>query len=219
METHEELGRRVLREQKLKARLRLAATRLEDAQLERIWAIANASKEGLSIRQISQATGLSPTRVHQLLKAQEAQEIPVWLSQLRERESNPQDSEQGSDPQNRLRESLRDEVEVLRWCIDWLSRLSRGEKVVVNLRPDEDVQTEFVSFDCQRVRRVLSRIASDLESLARIRSEPPDVGVGDEENPLQRHRRRLAEPEPQPKRLSHREERAALRSKLGMPPY
>ena len=49
METHEELGRRVLREQKLKARLRLAATRLEDAQQERIWAIANASKEGLSI--------------------------------------------------------------------------------------------------------------------------------------------------------------------------
>ena len=36
---------------------------------------------------------------------------------------------------------------------------------------------------------------------------------------VQRHRRRLAEPEPQAKRLSPREERAALREKLGLPPY
>ena len=86
---------------------------------ERIWAIAAASQEG--------------------------QEIPVWLSQLRL--ANPQDPEQGSDPQTRFRESLIDELEVLRWCIDWLSRLERGEKVVVNLRPFEDVLTEFVSFD------------------------------------------------------------------------
>ncbi len=82
METQEELRQRVVREQKLIAKLRLATTRLEDAQQERIWAIATASKEGLSIRHIANSTGLSPTRVHQLLKAQEAQEIPVWLSQL-----------------------------------------------------------------------------------------------------------------------------------------
>jgi hypothetical protein len=31
---------------------------------------------------------------------------------------------------------IADEVEVLRWCIDWLARLERGEMVAVNLRPD-----------------------------------------------------------------------------------
>ncbi|MGH2413612.1 MAG: hypothetical protein ACRDEA_07960, partial [Microcystaceae cyanobacterium] len=107
-----------------------------------------------------------------------------------------------SAPQTRFHESLIDKVEVLRCCIDWLSRLERGEKVIVNLRPPEDVQTEFVNFDRQRVLRVLSRSAADLEELARICLEIPAQGIGDEENPLQRHRRRLAEPEPQPKRLS-----------------
>jgi hypothetical protein len=217
METQEELSQRVQREQRLIARLRLATTRLEEAQTERIWAIATASGEGLSIRQIASATGLSPTRVHQLLKAQETQEIPVWLSQLRF--ANLPYSEQGSDSQTLFHKSLTEEVEVLRWCIDWLQRLDRGEDVVVNLRPQEDGKTEFVRFNSQRVLRVLSRIAADLEQLTRIRSETSGDRENDEEDPLQRHRRRLAEPEPQPKRLSPREERAVLREKLGLPPY
>jgi DNA-binding IclR family transcriptional regulator len=35
---------------------------------------------GLSIRQIAAATGLSSSKVHQLLTADEAQESPVWRS-------------------------------------------------------------------------------------------------------------------------------------------
>jgi hypothetical protein len=31
-----------------------------------------------------------------------------------------------------------DEIEVLRWCIDWLARLDRGGMAVVNLRPDTE---------------------------------------------------------------------------------
>ena len=42
-----------------------------------------------------------------------------------------------------IRSRLAREVEVLRRCTDWLQRLERGENVVVNLRPDEDVETEF----------------------------------------------------------------------------
>jgi hypothetical protein len=53
-------------------------------------------------------------------------------------------------------------VGVLRRCTDWLQRLERGENVVVNLRPDADVETEFVAFDRPRVVRVLERIAADL---------------------------------------------------------
>lgn len=77
---------RVRLEQQLIARLRLATTRLADADRERVWAIVAAHEAGLSIRKITAATGLSSSRVHQLLQSDEAREIPTWLSQLREPE-------------------------------------------------------------------------------------------------------------------------------------
>ena len=85
METSEEHRRRVRREEQLSNRLQLATTRLEAAQQERIWAIAAAYEAGLSIRQIAAATSLSSSRVHQLLRDEEAREVPRWLSQLRKR--------------------------------------------------------------------------------------------------------------------------------------
>ena len=53
---------------------------------------------GLSIREIAGATGLSSSRIHQLLNAPEAMEIPVWLSQLRQSKPRrwPQSSYDGS---------------------------------------------------------------------------------------------------------------------------
>jgi hypothetical protein len=66
-------------EQQRIARLRTASLRFSDAQTERIWAIVSAHQAGLSIRKIAGATGLSSSRIHQLLNAPEAQEIPVWL--------------------------------------------------------------------------------------------------------------------------------------------
>jgi hypothetical protein len=51
------------------------------------------------------------------------------------------------EPETEIRSRLAREVEVLRECLDWLQRLERGESVVVNLRPDADVETEFVGFD------------------------------------------------------------------------
>jgi len=65
----------------MSARLRLAMTRLADAERKRIWASMAAKEAGLSIRQIACATGVSPTRIHQLLQADEARAIPVWFSQ------------------------------------------------------------------------------------------------------------------------------------------
>ena len=50
METLETLRQRVRREQQLIARLRLATTRLADADRERFWAIVAAKEAGLSIR-------------------------------------------------------------------------------------------------------------------------------------------------------------------------
>src|SRR5258705_13530482 len=65
------------------ARLRTANVRFSDAQTERIRAIVSAHQAGLSTRRIAGATGLSSSRIHQLLNASEAKGIPVWLSQLR----------------------------------------------------------------------------------------------------------------------------------------
>ena len=38
-------------------------------------------------------------------------------------------------------------MDALRRCREWLERLDRGELVGVNLRPETDPETEYVSFD------------------------------------------------------------------------
>jgi len=221
METPEALQQRVRREQQMIARLRLAMTRLADAERERIWAMVAAKEAGLSIRQIARATGVSPTRVHQLLQRDEAREIPVWLSQLSDpRPAHPAAAEADLPAPPPLGPShLTDEVEVLRWCIEWLERLEHEDHVVVNLRPASEEETEFVPFDRPRVLRVLARIAADLDALARRSYENAEELVDGQEERRARHRQRLAEPEPPPRRLSRWEERAASRQALGLPPY
>jgi hypothetical protein len=115
---------------------------------------------------------------------------------------------------------LAGELEALRRCREWLERLDRGETVLVNLRPETDPETEYVAFDRPRVLRVLARIIADLDDWA---GDPPiteEKGVQGEDAEARRvrHRQRLAEPEPEPKRLTMREERAALRALLDRPP-
>ena len=103
METHDELKERVRREQRQAARLRLATERLEGAQRERIWAIVDAHQSGLSVRQIAGATGLSSSRVHQLLGSEESREILRWLSQRRDQEAAPRRVTPTSEPALRAR--------------------------------------------------------------------------------------------------------------------
>jgi hypothetical protein len=90
---------------------------------------------------------------------------------------------------------------------------------VVNLRPESDPETEYVSFDRPRVLQVLARIVADLDGLAGF---PPiveeDVKKGSVETRRARHRRRLAESDPPAKPLTAQEERAALRALLKLPP-
>jgi DNA-binding transcriptional MerR regulator len=217
--TIEELRQRVQREQELIARLRTANVRFTDAQTERIWAIVSAHQAGLSIRKIAGVTGLSSSRIHQLLRVPEAREIPVWLSQLRESTGGFGPKNEAESPEQIQSESrLSREVETLRRCIDWLQRLERGENVIVNLRLDTDLETEFVSFERPRVIRVLERIAADLDELSQEPNDPRAEREANRHDPQARHRRELAEPSPEPKKMSHREERTALRAELGLPP-
>jgi hypothetical protein len=168
MEKHDELKERVRREQRLAARLRLATERLEAAQRERIWAIVEAHQSGLSVRRIASATGLSSSRVHQLLGSDGAREIPRWLSppRGRDRSDHPPQGTDPSQPYPDLQTRLAGELDALRRCREWLESLDRGEQVVVNLRPETDPETEYVSFDRPRVLRVLARIIADLDELA-----------------------------------------------------
>ena len=213
MESNDEFRGRIRREQRLAARLRLATERLEEAQRERIWAVVEAHESGLSIRQIAAATGLSSSRVHQLLGSEESREIPRWLSQRRDQEAVP------SPGHSDLQARIAGEMDALRRCREWLERLDRGEHVVVNLRPESDPETEYVAFDRPRVLRVLARVIADLDGLAGF---PPiaeeEAKKGTAEARCVRHRKGLAEPDPPPKRLTVREERAALRALLDLPP-
>jgi hypothetical protein len=213
METNDEFREQIRREGQLTDRLRLATDRLEEAQQERIWAVVEAHQAGLSIRQIAAATGLSPSRVHQLLGSEEAREIPRWLSQRRGRATAPLEGQ--ADFQARLAA----EATALRQCRDWLRLLQSGERVIVNLRPESDPETEYVAFDGPRILRVLGRIIADLDALAGLPPRPDEESEEeDAEARHVRHRKRLAEPEPPPRRLSVREERALLRALLDRPP-
>ena len=211
---------RVRRDQQLIERLRTAAFRLEAAQEERTWALLSAHQQGLSLRRIAAATGLSATRVHQLLTAAAREGIPAWLSRLREpgEPASPTDEGAVPAPDTALRDQLAEEVAALRRCLGWLEQEARGEPGVVNLRPDSDVETEFAAFDRPRILRVLARIAADLDALARAHEVGAVGAIPSEDDPRARHRRRLAEPPPERPRLSPREERARLRADVGLPP-
>ena len=214
METREALQQRVRHERAQKDMLQRAAVRLEDAQTERLWAMVSAQRAGLSIRQIAAASGLSSSRVHQLLSTTETQ-IPQWLNPLRETNSQ---SVAAGEPLAALQTRLASEVTLLRRCIGWLKDLERGEPVAVNLRLDTDLQTEFAAFDRPRVMKVIERIAAELDELARQGLEPLYVDLptmGDADALRVRHRRQLAEPSTPP--LTSREQWAALRGQFTKP--
>jgi hypothetical protein len=221
MESPEQRQKQRLKEKRLLTRLQLATTRVKDVERERIWAIAAAHSEGLSIRKIAEVTGLSSSRVHQLLHTNEARQIPDWLNSL----SNPNVStdEQSDGEKNpshqELQQQLADEGEVIRWCLGWLEQLARGERVVVNLRAESDPKTAYVAVNHEWVLRVLKRVAAALEQLS---GNLNPTSEGDEGlDPVAagvKRRHRLGEPEPELSSLSQREQRAILREKMGLPP-
>src|ERR1039458_10626745 len=97
-------GREEFRRQKqIRMRLARASFRLEMAELERIWAIVSAHREGLSVRDIARHVGLGPTRVHQLVTSPQADSVEHAQSVLREvgwpapEDSRPAADEQAAD--------------------------------------------------------------------------------------------------------------------------
>jgi hypothetical protein len=89
METPQAWRERIRHEQELIAHLRIAALRFVDAQTERMWAMVAAQWAGFSVRQIGAATALSASRVHQIISAPEATEIPQWLNESESPRARP----------------------------------------------------------------------------------------------------------------------------------
>jgi hypothetical protein len=205
--TNAQIGARV---QKLKTawahrqRLQLAATRLRDAERERVWAIVAAHRDGVSVRNISAAIGLGRSRVQQLMHAGDAD---VALEELNRPVRQPSDDQT-------LRDRLAYESGLLRQAIGWLRDLGqkKGAKlygkrvVVVNVNP-EHRKREGRAFDYERVLRVLERMAGDLDAWGRGHDLPV---IADDINQL---RYDLAEP-PTPTQADIEQE---LRAKYGPP--
>lgn len=212
MESYERYRQHLQDEILVEQRLQLATTRLEEAQRERIWAIVAAKEAGLSIRKIAAATQLSPTRVHQLLQDPEVDEITTWLSQLRPMERS--ESKLDDDPVAIIAQRLEFEVEVLRWGLEWLSKLERGEQVIVNLLPEPQRMCE--RFDLARVIRVLSRVTADLDELqcnAQINNILPSKPKDERLKRLEK----LVAPKTEPLSFRKREQLVAWYKKMNLP--
>lgn len=183
------------REQKIRTRLARASFRLEMAELERIWAIVSAHREGLSIREIARHVGLGPTRVHQLVTSPQADCVEEALSVLREAGWPAPEDSFAADAEEQVHDRLCEEAAALVTCAQWLESLAAGENIAVNLRPDEDYpNTCYGVVDQGRVIRVLRRIAHDLEELARAKRVLDLSSSVTDIDPILRLRRRLAEP-------------------------
>jgi hypothetical protein len=52
---------------------------LDQAERERTWALASARAEGISIRKLAAAAGLSPAQVHQITAAADLDELDATL--------------------------------------------------------------------------------------------------------------------------------------------
>jgi hypothetical protein len=197
----EEWRRAWRRESRLLARVRRAAWRREMAELERTWAIASAHAEGVSIRKIAAAGGLGPTRVHAIVRDVDIDSLDAALGKLRSLYGwpAPEDPDASRDDELSGREliaqRLGDEVEWLRDCANWLAQLELGEyPPVINLRPEADHPDRCnIVVDLGRVRRVLLRIAADIDELAHARSVEELENAQANRDVRAERRRRLAE--------------------------
>ena len=98
-----------------------AGWRLEQAERERTWALVSARAEGISIRTLATAAGLSPSRVHQLVAAAGLDALDAALGELRAAgwpAPEDPDSEEDTEPADRdtIAGRLSDEVS---WRAQW----------------------------------------------------------------------------------------------------
>jgi hypothetical protein len=194
-----EAGRR---ERRVLTRVSLAAWRLEQAERERTWALVSARAEGISIRTLATAAGLSPSRLHQIVAVADLDALDAALGELRaagwpapEHPDSGEDTELGG--RDTIADRLSDEVSWLRQCADWLAHLDADSyPPAVNLRPSADwPDRALVAVDLARVAADIDRIAADVDEVARARRVQDLTTAAVLPDPRAERRRRLAEPD------------------------
>lgn len=133
-------------------RLTYAAHRLQDAELERQYAIHAANRAGMSLRDIGKAVGLGKSRIQQILKDTLPAQLPEEL-EVKARVMGPEQT---------LREKLLVEAGWIRLAAQWIMELSQRKRVVVVVSGPRE-RHEAKLFGYSDVARVLTRIAGDLE--------------------------------------------------------
>ncbi len=164
------------RERRVLARVSRAAWRFKQAEREHAWALGSARAQGVSIRVLAAAVGLSPARVHQIVTGADLDALDATLGELRSAgwpaPEDPGTSEDTElDGRDLIADRLCDEVEWLRRCAQWLHHLHvHAYPPAVNLRPAGDwPDTAPGRVDLPRVQAILERIAADVDELARAR--------------------------------------------------
>ncbi len=143
------------RERQVLQRVSRAAWRLEQAERERSWALASARAEGISIRTLAAAAGLSPARVHQITADADLDELDAALGELRTAgwpapEDPDGDDDAELDGRDLICDRLLDEAGRLRQCADWLIRLHTK---VARARRVADLGVAAVGSDRRAERR------------------------------------------------------------------
>ena len=187
------------RQRRVLARVSRAAWRLEQAERERTWALVSARAEGISIRTLATAAGLSPSRVHQIVAAADLGALDAALGELRAAgwpapEDPDSDEDTELDGRDTIAGRLSDEVSWLRQCADWLAYLDADSyPPAASLRPAADwPDRAIVAVDLARVAAVIDRIAADVDELARARRVQDLATAAVLPDPRAERRRRLA---------------------------
>ena len=188
------------RERRVLTRVSRAAWRLEQAERQRTWALVSARAEGISIRTLATAIGLSPSRVHQIVAAADLDALDAALGELRAAGwPAPEDPDSGEDTEPGGRDSiagpLSDEVSWLRQCAGWLAHLDADSyPPAVSLRPAADwPDRAIVTAGLRRVAAVIDRIAADVDELARARRVQDLTTAAVLPDPRAERRRRLCD--------------------------
>ena len=138
------ISERIAAARRVLARVSRAAWRLDQAERERTWALVSARAEGISIRTLAAAIGLSPSRVHQLVAGAGLDAAIAALGELRAAGwPAPEDPDSEEDAELGGRDSIAyrlcDEVSWLRQYADWLAYLDADSyPPAVSLRPAAD---------------------------------------------------------------------------------
>ena len=75
------------------------------------WALASARAEGISVRTLANAAGLSPSRVHQLVAGAELDALDAALGELRAAgRPAPEDPDHGEDTELGGRDTIADRL-------------------------------------------------------------------------------------------------------------